>query len=183
MARSEADEARFDHIYREHAAEVLAYALRRSSSHDDAADATAETFVVAWRRLNDVADGQALPWLYAIARRVLSTQRRSSRRQQAIAARVAREHDQPITSPASPPPVLRALADLPEKVREILILRAWEGLSSREAAAALGCSPAAYRIRLHRARVQLRRVLVDLETASPLSHHVPRGSFKEDSSC
>jgi RNA polymerase sigma-70 factor (ECF subfamily) len=183
VARSDEDEARFERLYREHAAAVLAYALRRSSSPADAADAAAETFVVAWRRLNDVAEGQALPWLYAIARRVLSTQRRSSRRQKAVAARVALERDRPISDSASAAPVVRALAELPPEVREILMLTAWEGLSSREAAAVLGCSPAAYRIRLHRARVQLRRAMVDLETASPSASHAPRPSVKENSSC
>ena len=97
---------------------------RRSSSPADAADAAAETFVVAWRRLNDVAEGQALPWLYAIARRVLSTQRRSSRRQEAVAARVALERDRPISDSSSAPPVVRALAELPAEVREILMLTA-----------------------------------------------------------
>jgi RNA polymerase sigma-70 factor (ECF subfamily) len=177
------DEARFERLYREHAAAVLAYTLRRSSSPDDAADAAAETFVVAWRRLNDVAEGQALPWLYAIARRVLSTQRRSSRRQEAIVARAAPEPDQSIWGSASTPPVLRALAELPPEVREPLLLAAWEGLSSREAAAVLGCSPTAYRIRLYRARVQLRSALAGLEAASSLAHHAPRPSVKENSPC
>ena len=183
MAKSDEDEARFERLYREHAAAVFAYALRRSSSPDDAADAAAETFAVAWRRLNDVAEGQALPWLYAIARRVLSTQRRSSKRQEAVAARVALERDRPVPDSASAPPVVQALAELPEEVREILMLTAWEGLSSREAAAVLGCSPTAYRIRLHRARGRLRRALARLETASPLKTHPPRPSVKENSSC
>jgi len=183
VAKAEDHEARFDRLYREHAAEVLAYTLRRSSSHDDAADATAETFAIAWRRLDDLADGKALPWLYAIARRVLSTQRRSGRRQQAIAARVALVGEPLISAPASPSPILRALAELPQEVREILMLSAWEGLSSQEAAVVLDCSPVAYRIRLHRARAQLRRALVDIESAPSLPHHGLRPSVKEKSSC
>jgi RNA polymerase sigma-70 factor (ECF subfamily) len=48
------------------------------------------------------------------------------------------------------------LSGLDEDEREVLLLSAWEGLSSREAAAVLGTSPAAYRMRLARARRHLR---------------------------
>lgn len=184
MERSDEREARFERLYREHAAAVLAYALRRSSP-DEAADAAAETFLVAWRRLGEVADEQALPWLYAIARRVLSTQRRSSRRQDVVAARVAFERGDQMTSGPDriAPPVVRALAELRYDEREVLMLTAWEELSSREAAAVLGCSPTAYRIRLHRARLRLRRALTELDTTPPVAHHVVRPNIKENSSC
>jgi RNA polymerase sigma-70 factor (ECF subfamily) len=184
MERSDEREARFERLYREHATAVLAYALRRSLP-DEAADAAAETFVVAWRRFDEVTDGQALPWLYAIARRVLSTQRRSSRRQDAVAARVAFERgDQTAPGPDGiGPPVVRALAELCQDEREVLMLTAWEELSSREAAAVLGCSPTAYRIRLHRARLRLRRALSELDTTPPIAHHIVRPNIKENSSC
>jgi RNA polymerase sigma-70 factor (ECF subfamily) len=55
--------------------------------------------------------------------------------------------------------VLDALAALPEKEREVLMLTAWEELSGSEAARVLGCSATAYRIRLHRARRRLRERL------------------------
>lgn len=42
----------------------------------DAADAVAETFLVAWRRLPEVPSGEeARPWLYGVARRTLANQR------------------------------------------------------------------------------------------------------------
>ena len=184
MERSEERAARFERVYRSHAAAVFAFALRRSSP-DGAADATAETFVVAWRRLDEVTDGQALPWLYAIARRALATQRRSSTRQDAIAARVAFERDdQTVNGPdETAPPVIRALAELRQDEREALMLTAWEGLSSKEAAAVLGCSPTAYRIRLHRARLRLRRALVDLDPTQSLVRNVARPKTKETEPC
>jgi RNA polymerase sigma factor (sigma-70 family) len=180
MERSEERDARFERVYRDHAAAVLAFALRRSSP-DVAADATAETFVVAWRRLDEVTDGQALPWLYAIARRALSTQRRSSTRQDAIAARIAFERDgQTVGGPdETAPPVICALAELSQDEREVLMLTAWEELSSKEAAAVLGCSPTAYRIRLHRARLRLRRALADLDPSRSVVHNVARPNIKE----
>ncbi|MBG0813570.1 hypothetical protein HS045_04950 [Planomonospora sp. ID82291] len=60
------------------------YAVRRSDSTDDVADVIAETFLVAWRRLDDVPDGDAaVLWLYGAARRQpsgVSVRRRGRRR-------------------------------------------------------------------------------------------------------
>ena len=141
-----------------HTAAVLAYALRRTS-REDAADVVAETFLVAWRRLDDVDEPTALPWLYAIARRVLLSQQRVTRRQRAIAERVAAVLPEAPETPLGSPRVLEALAALTEAEREVLMLAAWEELSSSEAARVLGCSATAYRIRLHRARRRLRERL------------------------
>jgi RNA polymerase sigma-70 factor (ECF subfamily) len=66
--------------------------------------------------------------------------------------------------------VLRAMAELPEDDREILILVAWQGLTPRDAAKVLGCSAAALRVRLHRARKRLTAALdldLDAEAFEP----------------
>jgi RNA polymerase sigma factor (sigma-70 family) len=160
-------EDRFRRVCEAHTAAVLAYALRRTS-RDDAADVVAETFLVAWRRLDDVDEQNALPWLYAVARRVLLSQHRATRRQQAIAERAAATAE-PASSDAPQPasfgsqPLREALAGLPETEREVLMLSAWEELSGPEAARVLGCSATAYRIRLHRARKRLRERLAEID--------------------
>ena len=84
MTNADDREARFRRVCEAHTAAVLAYALRRVP-REDAADVVAETFLVAWRRLDDVDERSALPWLYAVARRVLLSQQRATRRQHAIA--------------------------------------------------------------------------------------------------
>jgi DNA-directed RNA polymerase specialized sigma24 family protein len=92
-AVEEAEEvARFEAIYREHFASVEAYARRRLSTRAD--DVVAETFLVAWRRFDQVPE-DALPWLYGVARRVASDVRRSSARQVAVVERLARQHGNP----------------------------------------------------------------------------------------
>jgi hypothetical protein len=49
---------------------ILGYALRRTTSPDDAADILAETFLTAWRRLDELPSGEeAGLWLYGVARR------------------------------------------------------------------------------------------------------------------
>jgi RNA polymerase sigma-70 factor, ECF subfamily len=161
----------------EHTPAVLAYALRRAS-RDDAADVVAETFLVAWRRLDDVDEGTALPWLYAVARNVLLSQQRATRRQQAIAERVAAGSPDAEETPSGSPRVLDALAALSEAEREVLMLAAWEELSSSEAAQVLGCSATAYRIRLHRARRRLRERLDS--RVQPLARAAPT---EESASC
>jgi RNA polymerase sigma-70 factor, ECF subfamily len=150
-------DARFRRLCDAHTAAVLAYALRRIP-REDAADVVAETFLVLWRRLDDVDEESALPWLYAVARRVLLAQRRSTQRQRTIAERVAAQPFPAETSSGSGR-LLEALAGLGEREREVLMLSAWEELSSADAARVLGCSATAYRIRLHRARNRLRERL------------------------
>jgi DNA-directed RNA polymerase specialized sigma24 family protein len=78
---------RFEGLFRENYPLVRAYALRRAAP-EAAQDVVADTFLVAWRRLEDVPD-DALPWLYGIARRVLANQRRSADRSAALERRVA----------------------------------------------------------------------------------------------
>jgi RNA polymerase sigma-70 factor, ECF subfamily len=160
MAGAVDREARFRRMCDAHTAAILAYALRRTS-RDDAADVVSETFLVAWRRLDDVDERTALPWLYAIARRVLLSQQRAARRQRAIAQRFAAGLPEASETPFGSPRVLDALAALSETEREVLMLAAWEELSSTDAAKVLGCSATAYRIRLHRARRRLRERLED----------------------
>jgi hypothetical protein len=65
-------EARFARLFTDAERDILAYALRRVARPEDAADIVAETFLVAWRRLEDVPAGDgARLWLYGVARRQL----------------------------------------------------------------------------------------------------------------
>ena len=88
IARS-AEHERFVSLYERHAALVLAYARRRIGAAE-AEDVLAETFLVAWRRRDEVPD-DALPWLYAVAGNVLRNRVRSERRRAALSARLAAE--------------------------------------------------------------------------------------------
>src|SRR6266542_3605025 len=71
--------SRFDAAFDAHYLKVLAFAIRRMESRPEAEDVAAETFAVAWRRRDAIPDAP-LPWLYAIALRVIANHRRSSRR-------------------------------------------------------------------------------------------------------
>lgn len=162
---------RFRSIYEEHAGSVLSYALRRVGSPDEAKDVVSETFLVAWRRFDDLPD-PPLPWLLGTARRVLANQRRAAGNREHLVQRLSVERlaDGDVTvggsegggSPAADERARRvreAMSLLPETYRESLALMYWEGLSTAEAARAMGCSRAAMLVRLHRARRMLEREL------------------------
>jgi RNA polymerase sigma factor (sigma-70 family) len=151
---------RFEELYTAHHDSVLGYLLRRTDSHDDAADVLAETFLTTWRRVADVPPGdQARPWLYGVARRTLANHRRGENRRSALAGRLRDD-----LAAAGPPAELdgaagAAFTALPESDRELLALMAWEQLDTAEIATVLGCSRNAVRIRLHRARRRFERLL------------------------
>jgi RNA polymerase sigma-70 factor (ECF subfamily) len=159
-------EARFRRLYADHGREILAYALRRVSDPEDAADVVAETFLVAWRRAVDVPPGeQARLWLYGVARRTLANQRRGERRRERLTERLRADLAPALAEPPELPgsDVLAALERLGPDDREVLRLSTWEELSPSEAATVLGISAVAARSRLHRARRRLRRALVKEE--------------------
>lgn len=166
---------RFDELYRECHGPVLGYVLRRTESSDDAADAIAETFLIAWRRLDEVPPGpESRLWLYGVARRVLANLRRGERRRSSLADRL---HAELAVAPSRVEHTgeLAELAAtfrrLPEDDREVLALEGWEELDRAQIAGVLGCSRNAVRIRLHRARRRLARQLADQAPAE--ESHLP----------
>ena len=147
-------------LFRRHHAAVTAYARRRVPS-DAADDVVASTFLVAWRRLDQVP-ADSLPWLLAVARNVITTQQRGSRRRGDLRRRLEGTAGGAAEPPAAEEPagrVAAALARLPARDREAITLIAWDGLRPAEAATVLGQSPATFRVRLHRAKRRLRREL------------------------
>jgi RNA polymerase sigma factor (sigma-70 family) len=156
---------RFERLYRDHHPAVRAYLLRRAEP-ELAQDALSETFLAAWRRLDEVP-GDPLPWLLATARRTLANQRRSVRRlgglRERMAGRETAESADPAEQIADAELVRRALTTLSDADREVLMLVAWEGLDTARAAQVAGCSRATFAVRLHRARKRLDRALFALE--------------------
>jgi RNA polymerase sigma-70 factor (ECF subfamily) len=120
--------------------------------------------LVAWRRLDDVPPGaEALPWLYGVARNVLSNQRRGDRRRDRLSARLAMELEALVADPsehsATRAWVRTALDGLNDLDREALTLTLWEGLTPAEVGVALQIPAATVRTRLHRARRRIRETL------------------------
>ena len=129
----------FEDLFARHGTAVYAYARRRSTA-DDAEEVVADTFLVAWRRL-DTVPGEALPWLLAVARRTLANKRRGDDRRTALHLRLTAA-----AGPESPGPsesvmpgddelgdrVTGALNSLPPGEYDALTLLAWDGLTPAE---------------------------------------------------
>jgi RNA polymerase sigma-70 factor (ECF subfamily) len=153
---------RLEDLFEAHHRALLAYAARRLPSLADAEDVVAEVYLVAWRRLDAVPEGDAaLPWLYGVARKIIGNQRRGLLRRGRLQARLEQTTERPtIPAPAGAEPALAALERLNAADRELLRLVAWEELSHAEIAATLGISVNAVAIRLHRARARFEQALV-----------------------
>jgi len=154
----------FTRVYEDHHGAVLAYCLRRVNVQD-AHDAASEVFSVAWRRIDEMPAGaKQLPWLYGVARNVVSHQRRSAGRFRRLVGRVGAQPVRHVPDPASEVlqraefvGVLDAAATLKSADQEILRLAAWEGLRHAHIAEILGISIGAVDQRLHRAKKRLVR--------------------------
>lgn len=146
--------ARFDALFIEHQRPVLAYAMRRTQTLADAEDVAAETFTIAWRKVEAIPVEEPLPWLYAVARRVVANRRRGNGRRERLAAllRVEDVATPILAGEDRDGPAFAALASLSPADQELLRLVAWEELGNQQIAAVLGISPNAVAIRLHRAR-------------------------------
>ncbi len=146
---------------------VWRFARRRCDSAEDADDIVAETFAVAWRRRADLPPGEEVGlWLFGVARRVLANQRRTLERRERLHVRLAAvaPSDPPAADPADAdlgdrPRLADALDRLDPDDRDLLVLRAWDGLAVQDIAVLLGCTPNAASIRLHRARGRLAALL------------------------
>jgi len=158
---------RFDEIYAEHVDAVRAY-VRRRAPESIVDDVVADVFVVALRRIGDVPR-DALPWLYAVARNTLANERRKQSRTVPLAPEISYGPE-----PVGDSQLAAAFAALSDADREILRLVAWEGLSLRDAARVLECSPVACRVRYHRAKSRLASRLADAASFRPEPRGVTR---------
>ncbi len=156
---SSKDENRFRDLFDCHQRALMAYFMRRIPNEADVFDATEDVFLVAWRRLSEVPEGDAaLLWLYGVARNVLANHRRGNARLSRLRSRIAAEPVYPPRGPASEAVLsiqeehlLEALATLREKDREVLLLTYWERLSHEDIGRILGCPTEAVHVRRNRA--------------------------------
>ena len=183
MGASPTTHAKFRRIHDEHFEAVNRYCLRRLPVAD-VNDATAEVFLVAWKRIGDVPDGaEALPWLYGVARNVVRNTTRSTRRSGRLTTRL---RGLAPSRPADPSAVvvrrredealLLAMAGLSVDDQEVLRLRAYEGLTAPEIAAVLGIAPEAAKKRVTRALGRLRNAAaISPPEVSPHPRAIPKG--------
>lgn len=152
---------RAERLTAENSGDLLSYFLRRVPDKEDAADLLAETLLVLWKRIRDLPsdDAEARPWLFGVARRVLSHYHRAGVRRQGLAdslrAQVAAMGEPTAPSPEARVEVQALLGQLTQDDREIILLHAWEGFTHEEIATIVGMKAATVRSRYARARSEL----------------------------
>jgi RNA polymerase sigma-70 factor (ECF subfamily) len=174
------DPERFEALYREHHLAVLRFARRRTDPAS-AEEIVAETFAVAWRRLDRVPP-EPLPWLLIVARKTLANRHRSAARasdkiHRATAAGATAVPD-PAEALAERDALMRAFMALGDRDREALRLVAWDGLSLADAARVAGTTRIAFASRVHRAR---RRLAAALDEQSDPGHRFTRPRLESSS--
>jgi RNA polymerase sigma-70 factor (ECF subfamily) len=164
-------ESRFRALFVDAYPALRGYARNRGLTGADADDLVAEVLTIAWRRLDDVPRDDPRPWLFATARNVWRNGIRSDRRRGDLVRRLPPPEPQaPPNEPAehSHADIRIALATLNDDDQEILRLVAWDGLTTRQLASALGCKESAARVRLHRARQRFAAGLRARGNAGPV---------------
>jgi RNA polymerase sigma-70 factor, ECF subfamily len=170
LARLRAGEAQaFEDMVKSYQHRVYGVALRMMGDRAEAEEVAQETFLRAHRALAEFrGDARLSTWLYAIASRLCLNRlasgetRMARRRSDAIDALPGRAGDEPggdLERDEREVALHRAIAELPEERRMVVVLRDLEGLSYDEIAAALGLEPGTVRSRLHRARLDLKEKL------------------------
>lgn len=179
-------EEQFSLLYDRYVRQVYRFFLRRVEEESAAQDCTADTFLVAWRRLNDVPKGdRALPWLYAVAWRVLANHNRSNVRSRRLFLRLGWLRRETSATPEGivlrrdeDREVIAALHRLRPEDQELLRLSVWEELPNAQIGELLGCSAHTVAQRRYRATQRLARQLgiaghKEVKTATP--QPAPRG--------
>jgi RNA polymerase sigma factor (sigma-70 family) len=155
------DDDWFSAVYAAHYPKIVKYGLRRLGDLESSIELAQEVFVVAWRRRARVPP-EALPWLYAVARRLLANHWRAHRAAPVLVPMNELHPSAGLSEPdaaADLALVTAALATLSDLDQEILRLVGWEELTVAEAATVLGCSRPTAAVRLHRARRRLTEAM------------------------
>jgi RNA polymerase sigma-70 factor (ECF subfamily) len=170
-AAREGDREAFDELVRRTYVDTYTLAVRLTANEEDAADVVQEAYLRAWKGIHRFrGDARFSTWLYRITANVAYTLVQKRRRHRAEPLDTV---DEPVEWAAEfqPEPAAEsaalfarlsdAVAELPPKLRSVVVLKDVYGLPHEEIAEELGISIAAAKVRLHRARKKLRDALFD----------------------
>jgi RNA polymerase sigma-70 factor (ECF subfamily) len=167
------DAAAFQVLHRALHPRLVSFLMRMTGSAALADDLVQETFLRIHRARSTFARGGAvLPWAYAIARNVYTDHARAARLRQTERLpsdpgpdhvdRAAHDGEAEAIAAETARVVERVLARLPAAQRDAFVLLRYEGLSVQDAAAVLGATPTAVKLRAFRAYEALRAELEKL---------------------
>ena len=167
------DIASYQKIYEAFSRKILNFVYRMVNSPEEAEDLTQETFVVVYKKLKSLKDRRKFePWIYRIARNFVY-QKYRTRTPQAVSIDAMDEEGRRETELADERKnpdeafqmqelenvVSTVIADLPEKYREVFVLSALQNLSYQEIADIVGRSLPSIKTDIHRARLEVRKLV------------------------
>jgi RNA polymerase sigma factor (sigma-70 family) len=159
--RHDGDETAFAQLVRRHGPRVLAVCRRVLGDQHDAEDAFQATFLLLARKAAGLRQPERLgPWLHGVAVRTALKARGRRRHLLPLRDDLAAVADEDLLWQDLRPVLDEAIASLPWRYRDPVILCYLEGASTSEAALQLGCPSGTIRSRLTRARALLRTRLV-----------------------
>jgi RNA polymerase sigma-70 factor (ECF subfamily) len=165
------DRAAFDELVRRTYVDTYTLAMRLTANEEDARDVVQESYLRAWKGIKSFrGDAQFSTWMYRITANAAATlvQKRRRRRteslenvEEPIDASIEGQPEVATESSVGLEELARAVASLPPKLRNTVVLKDVYGLSHEAIAEDLGISVAAAKVRLHRGRKRLRDVLFE----------------------
>ena len=167
------DQAAFEAIVQRYERQIYAFTYRMMGNPDDAFDLTQECFVKAYRNLAKTNNELNISaWLHRIASNacldVLRRRKRirwlpwdTSKHEHMLEPHAGEEPERVTLSQETSSDVQCVLARMSERNRLALVLREYEGLSTREIGEIMGVSRSAVKSVLFRAREEFRRLYIE----------------------
>ena len=177
------DTAAFEQLMLDNQDRVYTLCLRMTGNREDALDLAQETFLNAWRgRSSFQGNSSFSTWVYRLASNAcIDFLRKRKRRQQGESPHSLDDEEAPLPEPADPRgspeeelerrelrrAVERGLQALPDHHRQVLVMRELSGMSYQEIGAVLDLDLGTVKSRIARARLALKKFLVQEGNFSP----------------
>ena len=171
------DQSAFEQLVVENQNKVYSLALRLVNDREEAADLVQEAFVKAWQGLSSFqGESSFATWVYRLTTNVCIDHLRTKKRREGVEPSVSLNDEEsgwaePADRESDPQLLLersergkalaRALAKLPDWQRRTLVLRELSGLSYQEIGDALDIDLGTVKSRIARARLSLRKILLE----------------------
>lgn len=183
------DRSAFEDLFKQSYQRVHGWALRMTGNPYDADDVTQDVFVRAFRSLKSFrGDARFSTWLHRITFNSSATLlgRRGKDRQisldfveEIVDENTDNDPEFQMQNTAVGARLSRALDNLPERLRNVVVLRDIQGMSHKEIAQSLGITESAAKVRLHRARTRLRSGLASF-APNMVSEHQAEAAADEE---
>ena len=157
----QSDRAAYAELFGRYQAPIWSFLVRRTGDTEAASELFQEAFLRVWRSAATWHPDQRFkPWVFRVASNVCRDRHRSQQREvETVEIDVERSGPTRSHDPIATVDLERALATLPDNLREAFLLGAVHGLDHNEVATVLDITPANARARISRARARLRDVL------------------------